>query len=439
MEHVVKIEALTYGDAAIAHTADGKAVFVPATAPGDTVRIEIIEDRPNFARARVLELLEPSPERIVPACPWAEVCGGCQWMHLPYETQLYAKRNHVLDALERIAHVPASEAANLVEDIIPSKRQLGYRNKLELGIGRDGQGRLVLGFYSEASHDIVPIESCLLVHKGIQKAPKALRGALRFVEGKQDLGIYRIGVRHSEYSGNLELALWTPPSGFPRAQVAATLSSGFNPSGIVRVLADPGHARKIKKTEVLDGFARWKETLLDNEFLISAPSFFQVNTEAAEEMIQCVLEGLEVDENTVVADLYSGAGTFSIPLGQRANVVYAIEAAASSVRDLRLNAERNDVWVEVIGGDAAREMSDLGGLDALVVDPPRAGLAENMPALIEKAAPRLFAYVSCNPTTWARDVARLSQHGYALRRATPIDLFPQTYHVEVVSIFERNR
>lgn len=433
----MRIDALTYGESGIGRLEDGKAVFVPGTAPGDLVRVEIDQDKKSFSTARLLDVVEASPHRVVPACPYADACGGCQWMHVSYEAQLAAKRANVVSSLSRIGGLDAEVAERIVAPCTPSKRELGYRNKLELGAERDVQGRFTLGFRSESSHDFVSPDACLLAHKPIQKAPRALRGALRFLEGNKDLGIYRVGVRHSFRTGNVEVALWTPPSAFPRAQVANTLSSALKTTGIVRVLADPGKARKVKGVEVLAGHGKWRERLGENEFSVSAPSFFQVNTEQAENMVDCVIEGLRLDEDDAVADLYAGAGTFSLALSQKVDTVYAVESAASSVRDLRRNADANGAWIEVVGGDAAHELPELGELDALVVDPPRAGLAEGVPELIAEAGPRRVAYVSCNPTTWARDVARLGALGYSLSRVTPFDLFPQTYHSELVSVFER--
>jgi len=208
-------------------------------------------------------------------------------------------------------------------------------------------------------------------------------------------------------------------------------------TSIVRVMADPGKARKIKGLETLEGKGLWGENLADARFLTSAPSFFQVNTAQAERLVAEVMEGLGDVDGMLVADLYSGGGTFSIPLAKAGADVIAVESAGTSVRDLRRNADMNRVYIEVIGGDTARELPELGELDALVVDPPRAGLADGVVESIAAAAPERVAYVSCNPQTWARDVARFQNAGYQLVSALPVDLFPQTYHVEVASIFSR--
>lgn len=446
MEETLRIERMGNGAEAVGRLASGKTVFVAGGAPGDAMRVEVVEEKASFARARIVAVEEPSPLRAEPRCPHGDACGGCPWQHLSYEAQLEAKRANVVGALVHTARLEAVRAEDLVRPCLPSKRQWGYRNKLELGAARAENGEFLLGFHREGTHEIATPAVCPLAHDAVAKAPKALRGALRFAQGSADLGIFRVGVRHSVRTRETEIALWTKPGAFPRAHVAKTLKSALKATSIVRVLADPGRARKIKGVETLDGKGCWGEELADARFLTSAPSFFQVNTAQAEKLAAEVVEGLggrmgeegpEGLDGLLVADLYAGGGTFSVPLARAGADVIAIEAAGSSVRDLRRNAEMNGVDIEVVGGDAARELPELGGLDALVVDPPRAGLADGVAESIAEAAPARVAYVSCNPATWARDVARFEQNGYRLARAQPVDLFPQTHHVEVASLFER--
>ena len=446
MEETLRIERMGNGAEAVGRLASGKTVFVAGGAPGDAVRVEVVEEKASFARARIVAVEEPSPLRAEPRCPHGDACGGCPWQHLSYEAQLEAKRANVVGALVHTARLEAVRAEDLVRPCLPSKRQWGYRNKLELGAARAENGEFLLGFHREGTHEIATPAVCPLAHDAVAKAPKALRGALRFAQGSADLGIFRVGVRHSVRTRETEIALWTKPGAFPRAHVAKTLKSALKATSIVRVLADPGRARKTEGVETLDGKGCWGEELADARFLTSAPSFFQVNTAQAEKLAAEVVEGLggrmgeegpEGLDGLLVADLYAGGGTFSVPLARAGADVIAIEAAGSSVRDLRRNAEMNGVDIEVVGGDAARELPELGGLDALVVDPPRAGLADGVAESIAEAAPARVAYVSCNPATWARDVARFEQNGYRLARAQPVDLFPQTHHVEVASLFER--
>ena len=448
MEEIVKIERMGYGAEAVGHLASGKAVFVAGGAPGDVLALEVVEEKPSFARARIVRVEEAAACRVAPT--WAEpsAVGVAPWQHLAYEAQLAAKTDNVVAALTRTGGFARERAQELVRPCLGSKREWGYRNKVEMGAAFDEAGRFQLGFHEEGSPEVVASDTCPVAYKQIAKAPKALRGALRFAQGADDLGIFRVGVRHSVRTHATEVALWTRPSGFPRAHVANVLKGSFKATSIVRVMADPGKARKIKGVEVLDGKGFWEEQLCGFSFRVAAPSFFQVNTAQAEKLIACVVEGLggrmgeegpEGLDELYIADLYSGGGTFSIPLAAAGADVVAVEAAASSVRDLRRNADANGVDVDIIGGDAARELPDLGELDALVVDPPRAGLADGVVESVAAARPARVAYVSCNPATWARDVARFEAAGYELAQAQPVDLFPQTYHVEVASIFNRKK
>lgn len=437
MEERIEIERFSYGKDAIGHCADGKTIFVDGGIPGDNVLVAIDEDKPSFRTGHIVEIIEASPLRVEAPCPFVDQCGGCPWQRVTYAAQLEAKRANVVSALVHTAHFAPEIAEALVAECLPSKRETGYRNKLELGAEVDANNRFMLGFRKEGTHTFATPDTCLIAHSAITKAPKALRGALRYLQGSQDLGIFRVGVRHSHRTHDLEIALWTRPGSFPRKAVSSTLMSALKATSIVRVMADPGKIRKIKGVESLEGKGCWEEDLASNRFKTSAPSFFQVNTAQAEKLIEVVIEGLELTKDSVVADLYAGGGTFSIPLAQHVNTVFAVESASSSVKDLRRNADMNGVYVEVIGGDSARELPLLGDLDALIVDPPRAGLAQGVAESIAAADPTRVAYVSCNPATWARDVVRLQAVGYELIRAHPVDLFPQTYHTEIASIFEK--
>lgn len=434
----IRIDRMGAGPEAVGRTSAGKAVFVEGAAPGDVVEVEITEDKGSFAYARLVRVAEPSPLRVDAACPAASAgtCGGCPWAHLSYQAQLDAKRANIESVLVRTAKLPAERVASLMRDVLPSKRQWGYRNKLEMGATCEN-GRFTLGFFREGTHEISSPERCPLAHKAAERAPKALRGALRFAQGADDWGIFRVGVRTSMRTHETEIALWTPPGAFPRAHAAKTLASSLKATSIVRVIADPGAARIVKRVEVLEGKGCWSEEVAGAKFLASAPSFFQVNTAQAEKLVACAMEGLGIEPGMLVADLYSGVGTFAVPFALAGADVIAVESAGSSVRDLRRNADLNRVDIEVIGGDTARELPELGELDALVVDPPRAGLAKGVPESIAAARPERVAYVSCNPATLARDIARLETCGYKLTSVQPVDLFPQTPHVETVCIFTR--
>lgn len=431
----LNIESLAYGGDAIARLDDGRTAFVSGGCPGDTVRAEIVDDEGRFVRARVVDVLVASPDRVQPPCPYFGVCGGCSWQHIAYPAQLAAKRRAVVDALTRIGRIDAADA--LVAETVPSPREYGYRNKIEL-VADTSTGRLRLGYHRASSDEIVEVESCLLLPKKLVSAPKALGGALRYLSGGQDLGVSRVAIRAATNTRDIEVALWGEPGGFPRQAVARTLGQAIRTTSLVRVLQKgPAKERKVTGVEVLSGEGMWRERLHGITMLVSAPSFFQVNTKLAETLVDLVLAGLAPDGSDRVVDLYAGAGTFSLPLAEIAGEVVAVEAAGSAVRDLRRNVENAQVWVDVIGGDAARELRDLGHADLVVVDPPRAGVTPEVVADLAATHARSIAYVSCDPATLARDAALLASAGYSLASATPVDLFPQTFHVETVAIFSR--
>jgi len=430
----IPIQSLAYGGDSVGRLADGRTAFVEGGCPGDLAAIEITEDRGRFVRARLVEVIEPSPDRVTAPCPYFGVCGGCTWQHVSYAAQISAKRQAVVDALARIGSV--ADAETLVAQTAASRSEYGYRNKIEL-VPDPASTRPLLGYHRASSSEVVPVDECLLLPKKLRKAPRALGGALRYIAGESDLGLIRVGVRAASHTKDVEVALWTAPGPLPRAVAARTLGQALPVSSVVRVLSkDPAKRRSAASVEVLSGRGHWRERLGGVQFAVSAPSFFQVNTAMAERLVETALAALVPDGSDRVLDLYAGVGTFTVPLAQAAGDVVAVEAAGSAVRDLRRNLQINEVWAEVVGGDAAREIADLGHFDIAVVDPPRTGLPQEVISALSEARPRTLAYVSCDPTTLARDAKLLSDAGLRLISATPVDLFPQTYHVETVAIFE---
>jgi 23S rRNA (uracil1939-C5)-methyltransferase len=430
------IESLAYGGDAIAHLEDGRTAFVRGGVPGDTVEVEINEDRGRFVRAETRRVIEPSADRVTPPCPYFGVCGGCSWQHVAYPAQLDAKRRMVVDALARIGHL--GNAEELVGATVPSPTQYGYRNKVELVVDV-ASGRPRLGFHRAGSEEFVQVEECLLLPEKYRKAPKALGGALRYITGEQDFGLTRVALRVGANTRDAEVALWGAPGPFPRRPVATTLGQALKTTSLVRVLVKgSSKERKIAGVEVLSGKGAWRERLLGTTMTVSAPSFFQVNTRAAESLVRLALDALAADGSDRVLDLFAGAGTFTLPLAEMSGEVVAVESASSAVRDLRRNLEDQELYADVIGGDAGRELPAIGRVDLALVDPPRSGLqAEAVDALAATRARRI-AYVSCDPATLARDAAALAARGYALAQATPIDMFPQTFHVETLALFERS-
>jgi 23S rRNA (uracil1939-C5)-methyltransferase len=245
-------------------------------------------------------------------------------------------------------------------------------------------------------------------------------------------------VRVGTNTRDLEVDLWGAPGPMQRHAVSRTLTDAVHPTCITRVLVkDDARNRTDLKVEVLAGRGHWRERLGEYDYRVSAPSFFQSNTKAAEILVAQVLETLDPDGTDRVLDLYAGVGTFTLPLAELAGEVVAIEGAGSAIRDLRANLEEAEVYAEVMPGDAARALAEAGAFDSAVVDPPRAGMTPDALKALVRTKARKLCYVSCDTATLARDARALTDAGYTLVSAQPIDLFPQTWHVETVAVFER--
>lgn len=429
------IERMTYGPDAIAHTQEGKTVFVSGAIAGDVVEAELVSDGKSFSKARATAVLEPSPARVGCDWPLASVLGCAPWAAMAYDAQLEAKRANVVDALARVGHL--ADAEQLVRPCEAPGSPWRYRNKAELAFVRDGR-RATLGMHALDGTSVIKVEDFPLLDtpaKGpASRIVKNVSGALGYLAGSHDLDIERVGIRRSSRTGDVEVAIWTPTGAFPRAQACRVLES-VGATSIVRVMTKgPAKARKVAGVERLAGAGSWSERIAGNVMRLSAPSFFQVNTAGAEKLVDLVLDALDPHENDIAMDLYSGAGTFTLPLARYTSFVDAVESYGPAVRDLRRNLEEARLDnVDAVGGDADREFPD-DEADIIVVDPPRAGLAENVVRQLSNQPARAIAYVSCDPATLARDLARFREIGtYEVESVTPVDLFPQTFHVETVT------
>ena len=432
-------ERMSYGPDAVAHDAEGRTVFVSGAVAGDKVRAVVDREEERWAHARASELLEASPDRVTPACPYVGACGGCPWAALAYESQAHAKRSGVVDALARIGRMGNERAESLVAPLVSPSEPWGYRNKVELAVASEG-GRTTLGMHAAGDAGVIRVKSCRLLDKGHAGAVKSVAGALSYLAGRHPFELERVGIRVSRRTGDVEVALWDRPGAFPRAQAAKVLADALHPTSVVRVMQKgPAKARRIAGVECLSGAGSWSEVVGDERMRVSAPSFFQVNTKGAEKLVELVMDALRPTEDEEAMDLYCGAGTFTLPLARRAGFVSAVESYGPAVRDLRRNLETAGLDnVDPIGGDAGREFPDTDA-DVIVVDPPRSGLAADVVSRLSEQPARAIAYVSCDPATLARDLGRFEEAGvFAPKRVTPVDLFPQTYHVETVTLLERS-
>lgn len=402
----LRLTGIAHGGAALGRH-EGRVVFVPYAIPGETVRVEITEDKGHHAFARLVEVLEPSPDRVAPPCPYfgPTGCGGCQWQHIAYAAQLRLKAAIVADQLTRIGGI----ADPPVHPTLPDPSGWAYRNHAQFHPAPDGG----LGFQCAASNDTISIDECHILHPLLADLYAALDLDLA--------GLLRLSLRAGTATGE-RMVIFEMEDDLPPALELDL------PVSCVLLLSDGQHANLVGSNYI-------HETVAGRTYRISAPSFFQVNTPQAGELVRLVLEYLDLRGGETVLDAYCGVGLFTVPLAERAGLVTAIEASPAAVEDLLENAAEFDN-VDVIEGPVEAVLPDLNApLDGAVVDPPRAGLDRfALDALVERHPARLV-YVSCDPATLARDAQRLVAAGYRLAAVQPVDLFPQTYHVESVALF----
>ena len=403
---LVEVTTPVYGGECIGRLPDGRAVFVPYTLPGEQVRVELVEEKRGFARARLVEVVRPSANRITPRCAHYAVCGGCHYQHADYATQLRIKGAVVRDQLERIGGI----ANPPVAEVAPSPAAWNYRNTVQFHLTPDGK----IGYQGWGTHRVVPISECHLPEE-----------ALNQIWPQLDLeplpGIERIELRLGTDDEAL-LALESSDLAAPEFSVDFPLSAvHLSPAGKLILAGDDYLLMKIR----------------GRVFKVSAESFFQVNTAQAEAMVSHVLELLPLDDKKTVLDIYSGVGLFSAFIAPRVKRCIGVEMSESACDDYAVNLDEFDN-VELYVG-AAEEI--LPGLnlrpDIVVVDPPRAGIERTALDAIIHLQPQTLVYVSCDPATLARDVKRLVAGGYSLQQVTPFDLFPQTYHVECIALMTR--
>jgi 23S rRNA (uracil1939-C5)-methyltransferase len=453
------VDALAYGGNGVARLeagGDGRGyvVFVGGAVPGDRVRAVVTKRKRGYAEARTLEVLEPGPERIAPLADHP----GAPWQVLPYERQLAVKQEQVHDALTRIGRLDGFA----LDDIVPALQTWRYRNKLEYSFGTDDAGELVCGFHAPGSwHDIVPVSDCLLASErsnavreqvlawcraqGLQAMDRrtpARPGAEGHATGRSVTrsGILRnLVVREGRRTGELQVRLVTGPGELDRASLAAAVDC----DGLMWTRTDAlAETTQGGRTELVAGAPALEEELCGLRLAISPLAFFQTNTEMAERLyaVAAQLAGLQGWER--VYDLYCGIGTVGLSLAARAGEVWGLEIVEDAVGDAIANARRNEIDnARFFAGDvrlALRELTAQAGRpDVCLVDPPRAGLSQKIVRRIIEAAPRRIVYISCNPTTLAPNAAQLVEAGYVLRRVAPVDMFPQTPHIECVALLER--
>lgn len=405
----VELSTFTYGGEVLGRLPDGRAVFVPFALPGERVRVSLVEEKQRYARAALLEVLEASPERVRPLCRHFGVCGGCHYQHMPYQKQMQAKAGILREQLERIGKISDPP----IRPAVASPEAYYYRNHIQFHLTEDGR----LGFHEALSKRVFAVQECHLPLESINEVWPRL-------DVEPMPGLQQVNLR-SGVDDDVLVVLESEDALLPEFSVEELPVS----------VAHMGPAG----TQVLAGTDHIVIEVLGRPFRVSVGAFFQVNRPMAEKLVEHLLYYLHLEPKDTVLDVFAGVGLFSAFLAPRVGRLFAIEASPAACDDFVVNLDEFDN-VELYEG-AAEEILPVLGIQprVVVVDPPRSGIDKIALDSILDMSAGVLAYVSCNPATLGRDARRLMAGGYRLIQATPFDLFPQTYHIESVSLWERGQ
>ena len=445
----LRIERLSSDGSGVAHSADGEAVFVPGTAPGDEARVRIVKDCGRYAFGILDELLTPSPDRIPVDCPVAGPCGGCSLRHLDYAAELRAKQESVLDAFRRIGGLEVP-----VLDILPSPEVDRYRNKVQFPVGVDKNCVPCIGFYAGRTHRIVPCPDCKLQPSVLNEIGNALcaffaQQGIRPYDEQSGKGLVRhIFLRRGAHSGQIMVCLVCTRAKLPHAEQLCTALRGQFPAIstiLLNVNAKNTNVILGSENHILYGPGYIEDTLCGVPVRLGPLSFYQVNTLAAERLYGVAAQYAQLTPDDTLLDLYCGMGTIGLSMAEQCRELIGVEIVPEAIESAKANAARMGEAVAAKSrffcadaGQAATQLAAEGlHPDIVMLDPPRKGCDEATLSAVVRMAPRRVVYVSCNPATAARDAAWLEKNGYHTEKVQPVDLFPRTKHCETVVLLSK--
>lgn len=442
-----RIKDLAYDGKAVGDI-DGKIIFLNAGLPDEFVRAKITKSKRNYYVGKVLEIVEKSNERIKARCSHFDICGGCTWQDLDYEKQLYYKRKQVDDCLK---HIAKFESVDLAE-IVPAPNQFHYRNKMEFSFNTDTDNDFVLGLHRRGRfNEIFNLNECYLTSETIPKMVTWFRDFVKknkmtAYDVTEHTGFLRfLMIRQAQNTNQVMLNIVTVDGEINNLETLINEVNKLFPEVVTIVQNINNQKSNISKGEKElihfgDGFI--EERILNCRFRIYANSFFQTNSLQSENLYQTAFELLQPGKNDRLLDLYCGAGTIGLTAANMVNEVIGLELEPTAIEAARENAKLNNINNATFYTGLAQELLNknpdiLNGVDSIITDPPRAGMHKKaLKALVEHNNRRLV-YISCNPSTFARDAQILVNAGYSLGKVIPVDMFPHTMHIELVSIFER--
>lgn len=432
----------------VAHI-NGFAVFIPGAIAGEEVRVRIDEVRSSYARGSVVDILRPSGGRAEVACELYGECGGCQLLHMGYGAQLEMKRQRVVDALKRIGGIDSVE----VEPTMGMEEPWEYRNKVQYPVGMAHDGQPVAGCFRRGTHEVVSTQSCLIQHPLNTTIMNAVIAAARrygitVYDEATGRGFLRyVLVKRAHGTGSAMVVLVTAHDAFPKGQeFAADLARAVPKIASVVQNVNTSRTNRVlgRHDRVLWGEPYIVDDLDGLKFRISPSSFYQVNPEQTVALYREAVAAAGLTGNETVLDAYCGVGTLALFMARAAREVYGIEVVEDAVRDARTNCELNGIAnAKFIAGRVESVLPALvrEGLtfDVAVLDPPRSGCEPAVLAALAESGVGRIVYVSCNPATMARDAQILTGRGYGVVKVQPIDMFPQTFHVEAVALITKVR
>lgn len=445
----LRIERLSNDGSGVAHSSEGEAVFVPGTAPGDEAQVRIVKDCGRYAFGILDKLLTPSPDRIPVDCAVAGPCGGCSLRHLDYAAELRAKQESVADAFRRIGGLDVP-----VLDALPSPEVDRYRNKVQFPVGRDKDGAPCIGFYAGRTHRIVPCPDCKLQPGVLNDIGNTLcaffaaHGIQPYDEERGKGLVRHIFLRRGAHSGQIMVCLVCTRPKLPHSdELVALLREKFRDIATILINVNAKKTNVIlgEESVTLYGPGFIEDTLCGVPVRLGPLSFYQVNTLAAERLYGVAAEYAQLEPDDVLLDLYCGMGTIGLSMAGHCRELIGVEIIPEAIDSAKANAARMGDAVAAKSrffcadaGEAAARLAAEGlRPDVIMLDPPRKGCDETTLSAVVQMSPRWVVYVSCNPSTAARDAAWLGQHGYRAEKAQPVDLFPRTKHVETVCLLSK--